>query len=657
MAWRQLPGGDEWMFVRPKEKIVYSVEMSTAPVRQSTSSDDRVRLAWIVPMAVCFGLLGGLLEAVIGIIKANLAHDQLGRFQAHLTYIVTPLVELIFLCSVGLVLAILTRLLPRLFSWRMVVFCLATVAIGIPFTMLAEQLHIVSTFLLVVGLGAVVARLASRYPVGFRRQILRLLVVTIGAWLVLVGRDQWRIWRAERDALAQIRAQPVLPTPNVLVVVLDTVRSQSVGLNRHVYGNNRQTTLRIEQFAAGGVVFDHALADSPWTTPTHASLFTGRHPHEHGADFQSPLDGRYPTLAESLSRYGYLTAGFVANVYKAGSHTGLARGFARYEDFTFSHNAFWKASCLWGPVKRTLTWLGLGDMIYTRRTAEEINRSALRWLDSVADPKRPFFMFVNYFDAHAPYHVTDDAFEKYYDPTVAEKYRRTIWRDNTKTDNRELIKLRLDTYEALVYYLDHYVGQLLDQLERRGKLNNTLVVITSDHGEQFGEHGYFGHSNSLFRQVIDVPLVMVLPGKIPGGGRRITVPVGLCDVPSTVLDVLGLDNALGVGGRTLVHCWDERSKDGGSVPVLCEVGTAVRQPDWQNANGPVKSVVADGLHYIRVYAENKELLFDFQADPEEQHDLAALPEARERLVRMRALLDELAPPDTRHMQGTNSRAE
>jgi hypothetical protein len=220
---------------------------------------------------------------------------------------------------------------------------------------------------------------------------------TIMAGLTL-GAQAWEVL-AENRRLANL-PRIFSDYPNVLLIVLDTVRAQNLSL----YGYDRPTSPQLERFAKNGVYFKWAVSTAPWTMPSHASMFTGRHPHELSVNYRIPLDRTYPTLAEVLSAHGYLTAGFVANIWYCSRESGLERGFTHYEDFDLSLGQIVNSSSLGRIIattedlrRRIGYWEELG-----RKTASKVNGDFLQWL-SHKDPQRPFFAFLNYFDAHEPY--------------------------------------------------------------------------------------------------------------------------------------------------------------------------------------------------------------------------------------------------------------
>jgi arylsulfatase A-like enzyme len=461
----------------------------------------------------------------------------------------------------------------------------------------------------------------TAHPESFDRLARRTLPWLVSAAALLAIYWQGRpliVQRRQLGALPQARPD----APNVLLVVLDTVRARSLDL----YGYSRRTSPNLTRFAQRGVVFEHAVAPSSWTLPTHASLFTGLLPHEHLADAPVPLAARFPTLAEALAAGGYQTAGFVANRVYCGVNTGLARGFSHYDD-----RANPVAEMLVGSAPLSLLLkLALPSV---RKTAADVNHEFLRWLDRRADG--PFFAFLNYFDAHEPYFVPDAAFDHF--GKLSPGQRQRLLHQGPLQQGAQA-EAAVDTYDGAIAYLDHHLGELLAELRRRGLLDNTLVVITSDHGENFGEQGVFGHGWGLFRQQIDVPLVMVYPATI-SAGRRVPWPVGLRDVAATILEVAAPRQAGMLPGTSLSRFINDPSyrREPAESAILSELLNVMTDAPKLRRNGPIFSLLRNDLHYIYYHGTRGEQLFE-AADGNELHNLAGTPIGAAALPDFRMLL-------------------
>jgi arylsulfatase A-like enzyme len=432
----------------------------------------------------------------------------------------------------------------------------------------------------------------------------------------------------------------------VLLIVLDTVRGDRLGVAPN-----------LTRLSARGVRFDRALSTAPWTAPSHASMFTGRWPHELSVGWNGPLDATYPTLAEFLAARGYHTAGFVANTTYCSYETGLVRGFTHYEDYEATLRSILLCSAL---VQRSVNFLekhhvhlpamarGQGH----RKSAARINARFLDWLEDVRrrEPGRPFFAFLNYYDAHHPYLLPD-----------AEQAQGTAAGSNPSAagdvgmlkrwwdlDKRRLsardVDLARTCYDRCITSLDHQLGRLLDELTRRGLLHGTLVVVTADHGEHLGEQQLFGHGCSLYLPEIHVPLLVLRPGvDAPEGARVVTDPVSLRDLAATIVQELGPEIA---GGSPFPgHSWFSaraRPDDVQRGPVLSELH-APPEADPNNGRspvcrGPMRSIVEGRYHYIQ-RGDGREELYDLERDPGESRDVAREPDAAGALPGLRMSLE------------------
>ncbi len=366
--------------------------------------------------------------------------------------------------------------------------------------------------------------------------------------------------------------------------------------------------------------------------PTHASLFTGRFPHELSVDWLAPLDGARPTLAEVLRRDGYATAGFVANLNYCSAETGLDRGFEHYEDYPVSLGQMVLDTAL-GRALTNAAWfrelLDWHDNL-NRKGAARVNRDFLRWLDG-ARGERPFLAFLNYYDAHQPY-LPPAPFAGEFGPIV----RRGRFRYDTNQIgiedwtalSPEQLRMEQDSYDAAVKSIDAEVGALLRELERRGRLAQTLVIITSDHGEQFGEHQLYDHGNSLYLPAVHVPLVILMPGGA-AAGTTVDTPVSLRDLAATIAGVAGAAAAAELPGQSLARYCEPGAAAGaeGAGVVLSEV----RALEGAKRQGLMRSLLVGRYHYIR-NGDGSPELYDIDYDPDEVRDLAALANGREALA-------------------------
>jgi len=586
-------------------------------------------------LAAWFGLLTGVGEVFLLAVKKYFLH-RLINVGADIVWM-TPLAEMCVFAVPGVILYVMAWRWPRRVSLRSVVFLLAFLSF-LSLLFMYYPLYFYAKLLLATGLAVQAARFVARHPDWFYRLVRRTVTwIVLLVVLLCVGVSVWR-WSSERQAVAHLPAAQA-GAPNVLLIVLDTVRAQ----NLSVYGYNRRTTPRLEQMAMTGVLFAKAIATSPWTLPSHASIFTGCFAHGVSADWKVPLDGTHTTLAEALAAHGYATAGFVANLAYCSYAYGLNRGFAHYKDFRVSAGEIILSSQLARRITNNgnlRSLVGYYDCL-NRKRAAEVNAEFLCWLSK--QQEKPFFAFLNYFDAHEPY-LPPKPFATKFGPSGP---RGKFWYDDNdagRVDKWKMspkeIQVELDAYDGAISYLDHHVGLLFDELDRRGLLGNTMVIITSDHGEQFGEHGLFSHGNSLYLPNLHVPLLIIFPSHVPGD-VMVSQPVSLRDLPATVMDILGLEETPRFPGTSLVRYWRSRKdpSDMGVWPLLSEVNTEVsivaHLPDWYPVSkGDMKSLLEGRYHYIK-NGDGTEELYDVEMDPLELCNLIGFQEQQLTIERFR----------------------
>jgi arylsulfatase A-like enzyme len=565
----------------------------------------------VVQLAVAFGAVAGLTEVISGYLRVRGLPGA--AFSWHTAYR-TPMVAAGTLVLIALILGLAARVARRSTPLRVAPPLFGFLGVYSIVRSVELSLHAAAVAILSLGVAVQVVRIIARHPLGLRVFVRRSTVLT-GA-VIAVGAIAPDLWdrTVERRMLADLPDAPA-DAPNVLLIILDTVRARNLSL----YGYERPTTPNLQELASGGVVFDRAVATAPWTLPSHASIFTGRYHHEHSADWTTPLDARHPTLAEVLAGKGYQTAGFTANRGFAGKRSGLDRGFARYEDHENSPSG-WVAS--WWLSRTVAQWFRerVGDhRPWWKVRADEINGRFLGWLSRAE--ARPFFAFLNYMDAHQPY-LPPAPFNLHFSDTQPRYWVDFVEGESahTEEDLRELV----EAYDSSLYYLDHQLGQLFDELERRGVLEHTLLIVTSDHGEEFGEHGpeFIQHGKSLYWPSLHVPLILRFPERV-AAGERVARAVSLRDIPATVMDALGGSTAP-FPGSSLVPSPGEPGVTG-STP-LSQVTPGIRWPSrWRASQGAMRSIVSDNLHLILWPGEEEEL-FDVDVDPLELNDLSGRTE-------------------------------
>jgi len=320
---------------------------------------------------------------------------------------------------------------------------------------------------------------------------------------------------------------PAHGAPSFVVVVLDTVRWDHTS----AYGYPRDTTPNLTGLAARGVRFERAYSTSHWSLPSHASLFTGLYPAGHGAHGEHLyLDPDHPTLAELLAGHGYETANFTANAW-IGPGTGMSRGFQVNFDS-------WRSFHLDPFLLANRVYAGLLFPSRDKGAASTLT-GVRRWL-AQRNGERPYFLFVNLFEAHAPYQQVPRPFRRRFAaPTLSLRALEgvgnrltTATQTGSRVDAAD-IEVARDLLDGAIAAADAALGDLLQELE-----DDAIVVVLSDHGELFGEHTLYGHSNTLYEPLIRIPLVMA-GGPLPRG-LVVEDTVSLVDVMPTLLAVAGV---------------------------------------------------------------------------------------------------------------------
>jgi len=590
--------------------------------------------------AACFGLLTGAAEVTAHLVRKFALHRLL-RFGNNFIWM-TPLTDLAIFLAAGLLLLLVSMPMRRLRTPSIVLGTFGTLAAFAPL-LLAEQIHKAAALVLAAGLGVGLARAIAPHPEGFRRFARRVIPALLG--LVLVAGAGLAGGRriSERRALSMTPTTPP-KGPNILLLVLDTVRAWDISWMAYW----RPTTPRLANWVSRGAIFDRVLSAAPWTTPSHAAMFTGHLPVDLSANWLTPLDDAVPTVAEVLQKAGYATGGFVGNYSYAGRATGLDRGFGHYVDYPVNIEQAFRSSQLTArlfEIPGLATWLGQRRLLHPGNSAETVNRAFLDWVGDRG--QRPFFAFINYFEAHAPYLPPapwDSMFAKAGDHERTARYWDAI--DQAFGEGmypREFLEDTRDAYDGSIAYLDFQIDSLLTVLGKRGLLDNTVVIITSDHGELFGEHGLLQHGSSLYLPELHVPLAILAPGKVPAG-MHVPYPVSLRGIASTVLAFAGVTNP-GLPGQSMTGYF---RGPGLPVPVdsvFSAVDYSRQTPKWPPnqplLRGNLRSVVLDSLHYI-LNGDGVEELFRPGHDAFETRNLAGLPEFKPALDAYRAALQALA---------------
>jgi len=320
--------------------------------------------------------------------------------------------------------------------------------------------------------------------------------------------------------------------PNIVLITLDTTRADHLG----AYGYAKARTPNIDHFASEGILYENAYATSSWTLPSHASILTGLLPMQHGAQAAPgrpvgrlsygvrPLSDRFTTLAERFREAGYRT-GAVVGGPALGRELGVSQGFEIFEDDLSGRNE-----------------------VYVGKRAKDVANLAIAMVSKFGGD--PFFLFVNFFDPHAPYRPPPPEGRGLPDlkdsPLPRSLLARLLAHEPARSpdeledwERREIAKM-IAGYDAEIAYMDRHLGRLLAAIEAAPHRAGTFVVITGDHGESFGEHNFFSHGAHLYEDNVRVPLIIRMPDR-EGAGTRVSQPVQNHRLFATLLHAAGLD--------------------------------------------------------------------------------------------------------------------
>jgi len=415
--------------------------------------------------------------------------------------------------------------------------------------------------------------------------------------------------------------------PNVLIILWDTVRADRLSL----YGHDAPTSPRLDALAADAMVFDHAISPGFWTLPAHASLFTGLPVTAHGATFETPwLDDELTTMAEWFGAHGYDTYAWSTNpnvhpirnlvqgVDAFHSPLGEAENPLRHavlqatKDRRHPRDASTHVSPLWRPTPRKIPAIA-GPIVPGDLTS---------WLQGRERQDRPFWAFVNLMEAHDPRLPTAESRalmlgERTEDSLALDgtpgRMRRATRGDEPYSERER--QILLSVYDATIRDLDASTGELLDALDAAGALDNTIVVLTSDHGELFGEHDQYRHNSSLWEELVHVPLVLHYPAAIPA--RRVSEPVSTGSVFATLCHLTGLAHPQveHFDARNLLEAPPEHVV----TEALDPLGKDGKNPMPERVLRTQRAIYAGS--WKAIWAEDGDHdLFDVQADPTEQTD-------------------------------------
>jgi len=412
--------------------------------------------------------------------------------------------------------------------------------------------------------------------------------------------------------------------PNIVLIVMDTVRQDHLSC----YGYFRDTSPYLKRVAKEGVVFDNVISTAPWTLPSHASMFTGLYPSQHGATHASlKLSPGLELLSEILSNAGYQTVGFSANPW-VGQSTGMHRGFHVFEEV-------WRDLC-------TDNFFSLLRMFHSLakvgldQGAERILDKARLWLQQCHDPACPVFFFANFMDAHSPYSLIPPAYRQMYQRNAVEESRmkeldrvRLLHLYGERVLEPGEFEILEGLYDGGIRYLDAKLKDLEALLVKHGFAGNreTLWIFTSDHGENFGEHGLVDHEYAVNGALIRLALILRFPGRM-AAGTRCASPVQNLDIFATILDAAGLEDAVRKESLGLIPPPDARQRRPFEVaeyfrPELLLKIAGRQGHDASRYDRSLRTILRGGWKYVWA-SDGGDELYDLEQDPDEEENLAEM---------------------------------
>lgn len=429
--------------------------------------------------------------------------------------------------------------------------------------------------------------------------------------------------------------------PNVILITMDTVRADHLSL----YGYARDTTPNLKILSEQATLYSNAIATSETTLDSHASIFTGLYSRSHGAHYtlktpapsydelgesdlwtdSTPLAEKFNTLAEFLSAKGYLTMAVVANHAFLADSYRTGQGFQHYDyrsPVPLLGHYFGKTRLFYlrQSIHNILSnFTSSSDYYMASRTADEINRKVFALLDKVDSKNERFFLFINYLDAHRPY-MPPTPYDKLF-PGKDETFRpwkfaalkkqvMSLERKITDKERRHIVS----QYDGGIAYMDFHIGALIARLKESGLYENSLFIVTSDHGEAFGEKNFMTHGSSVYQNQVYVPLVI----RYPGGSRKgviDTVTSGV-DIMPTVLDTLGYEIPEYLQGISLMKVEQE-----GDRSVISESFSNRKHIETHRRFYRIERAVFSGTMKFISSTSGKRELYDLSIDPEEKRNI------------------------------------
>ncbi len=402
----------------------------------------------------------------------------------------------------------------------------------------------------------------------------RLLIVLASLLLLTWG----VVYLLENSALHENRKKP-----NIILIVVDALRKDHLGC----YGYPRNTSTNIDRLAENGIKYTRCFSQAPWTTPSISSLLSSRYPSElEIKDIGNRLKDEFVLLPEVLKRQGYRTGAVISHAF-LGSQWNFDQGF---DDFN-EDNIFRR--------------YGISSPGVTQRAIEFIDKNRDK-----ENRDKPFFLFLHYFDPHYNFHQHEE-----YDFSGATEYHGPVsagmdlfvLRRQRKNLTEEDIERLISFYDSEIAFTDYHIGMVLDRLKQLELYENSLIIFTADHGEEFMERGWLGHTKTLYSEVTNVPLIIRYPGVEEG--RTSKEPVGLIDLYPTLMDYLDISPATRLSGHSILG--RDLAGEAANLPVYSETSRLTE----------LRSVVQNNIKLIYNVKSSRYHLYDLEEDPLEETDL------------------------------------
>jgi len=461
-----------------------------------------------------------------------------------------------------------------------------------------------------------------KFSAQYYRKTVSIVLILVLSFLSGAGMLSYWLYTKERVPLiAHSETKEGKKPPSVILIVLDTLRADHLS----IYGYNRRNKY-LEEFARDALVFENCFSTTGWTLPAHASLFTGLYPTENGChgDLQKkglfyfnplpmPLDEKFVTLAEIFKQHGYETSAVIANFIGLNKDFHVDQGFDSYDCIPSIGDL--NRRYRFRPIIQFFSYLTNFDseIVLNWSPAETITDKSLRIVAN--NSRSPFFLFINYMDTHEPYYPPRP-FSNYFitgDFPALQNLKTWIKHIINRLNTASINNYKISQYDGAIAYLDNQLGRFFNELKRMGVYDSSLIIVTADHGELFGEHGLYGHRQLMYQGELHVPLLIKLPSNARVGREK--KHIQLTDVFATILSITGLPIEEGISGKPFGNQL--------SSPVA----------EYEDFKTGQQRVIFQGNYKLMRYDHGRASeLYDLDKDPREENNLAGtMPDKKKEL--------------------------